>query len=46
MNQDERTEEPISEEQAKEDLAKIWDPYSLDQWANFIETAQKNHATM
>ena len=36
----------VSEEQAKEDLAKIWDPYSLDQWANFIETAQENHANM
>lgn len=34
----------VSEEEAKEDLAKIWDPYSLDQWANFIDTAQKNHA--
>ena len=36
----------VSEEQAKEDLAKVWDPYSLDQWANFIETAQKNHASL
>ena len=31
----------ISEEKAKEDLAKIWDPYSLDQWASFIESAKK-----
>ena len=30
----------ISEQAAKEDLAKIWDPYSLEQWANFIETAK------
>ena len=36
----------VSEEKAKEDLAKIWDPYSLDQWANFMDTAQKNHASM
>ena len=33
--------EGISEEEAKEDLAKIWDPYSLEQWANLIDTAKK-----
>ena len=39
-------QQDVSEEKARKDLAKIWDPYSLDQWANFIETAKKNHASM
>ena len=34
--------EGISEEEAKADLAKIWDPYSLEQWASFIDTAKKD----
>ncbi|MEZ4700490.1 MAG: protein tyrosine phosphatase family protein [Rhodothermales bacterium] len=33
----------ISEEQARKDLARIWDPTELKQWAAFIETAQHEH---
>ncbi len=35
--------EDISEEQARADMAKIWKPEELDQWAHFIETAREKH---
>lgn len=31
----------VSEEQANEDLAKVWDPYSKEQWGFFIDKARQ-----
>ena len=37
-------QEGLSEEEAKADLAKIWDPASQAQWSNFIDQMQQKYA--